>query len=397
MPAVGPLIYVTRTVPSYRVGILRQLNSRLNGRLVVCQGPPPHGSSLGHIKAELGTDLRVVHLKNWWIGGEKLHLQSLQPVFRAHGRPTAILAEESPRSISLPVLMAVSKARRIPIGLWGHFSSNHRAFSTTHPADLYRVSLARLADACICYTDGIAEMLKPHISASKLFVARNTLDTNALFDWHSRLSEEGKTAVRERLGLPADWHFVTFIGRLIKEKGTETLLRVVRRLQDTGKVGLVVIGDGPDRASMESKVAALNLQHIYFTGALPSYKESSPYLFASDVMLLPGYVGLAVNHAFALGLPVVTHASPGEMRYHSPEIEYVIDGYNGRIVQHADVAALAESTLEILADLPQFSARAHTYAQSRLKMEYMVDGLESAFRYLESSTFRSENERSRFG
>ena len=49
---------------------------------------------------------------------------------------------------------------------------------------------------------------------------------------------------------------------------------------------------------------------------------------ASDAVVIPGYVGLAVNHAFAHGLPVITCQS----ELHSPEIDYVEPGINGLIL-----------------------------------------------------------------
>ena len=51
-------------------------------------------------------------------------------------------------------------------------------------------------------------------------------------------------------------------------------------------------------------------------------------------MLNPGLVGLSVLDAFALGLPMVTCDLP----YHSPEIEYLVDGENG-LVLAADTSA----------------------------------------------------------
>src|SRR3546814_15903003 len=48
----------------------------------------------------------------------------------------------------------------------------------------------------------------------------------------------------------------------------------------------------------------------------------------ADALVIPGYVGLAVNHAFAQGLPVVTRRH----ELHSPEVEYIEHGRNGLIV-----------------------------------------------------------------
>jgi glycosyltransferase involved in cell wall biosynthesis len=45
-------------------------------------------------------------------------------------------------------------------------------------------------------------------------------------------------------------------------------------------------------------------------------------------VVIPGKVGLAVNHAFAHGVPVITRLSD----LHAPEVEYIRPGHNGLIV-----------------------------------------------------------------
>lgn len=380
MAANPPYLYVARTIPSYRIGVLSELNSRLNDRLVVCSGDPPH--SLKQLSNSRQDSFRTVHLTNYWIGGERLHIQNIRPVFKAYGRPAAIIAEESPRSLSLPVLLTLARLRRVRIGLWGHFSSNWRPFSLRNWQDRYRVRLARRADAVVCYTEGVASLLRPYVDNARVFVARNTLDTRALTELYEGLASEGKVAIRKRLGLPPDHPVLAFLGRLIPEKGTRTLVRIAERFQRDRPSTLIVIGDGPERATMEQAAREAGLD-VRFLGALTAYDESSDWLFASDVMVLPGYVGLAVNHAFALGLPVVTHSSPGAMRYHSPEIEYLIDGRNGYIVPHEDVEAFCEAIEEVMRRQDEFARQALAFARENLTVERMVDGLAAAFRYLE--------------
>ena len=55
----------------------------------------------------------------------------------------------------------------------------------------------------------------------------------------------------------------------------------------------------------------------HFRGPIYDSDTLSRIFRAGDALVIPGYVGLAVNHAFAHGLPVVTCQSP----MHSPEIE----------------------------------------------------------------------------
>lgn len=377
-----PVFYVARFVPHYRVPVLERLNARLDGRLVVCAGQPPHASSLRSIGGEEADGYRTCHLRNYWLRGEALHAQPYGRAFRTYGPPSVILAEESPRTLTLPLLMR--RAHRVGAGfvLWGHFSSNDRPFDPKrHLADRYRMGVARRADACVGYTESVTDLLRPYVPNERLFTARNTLDTDVLFALYDRLECEGRTAVRSRLRLPASEPVLAFIGRLIPDKGLDLLLDVFQALRRRRPARLVLLGDGPERVSLEARIARERIEGVHLLGAMPGWAESAPYLYAADVMVMPGYLGLAVNHAFAFGLPVVSQGAPPGIRFHSPEVDYVRHGENGMLAAHGDVEALLEAVEHVLAHHEQFSRKAGAYAREHLTIDKMVDGLEAAVRY----------------
>ena len=377
-----PIFYVARMVPRYRVPILEGLDERLGGRLIVFHGNPPKGSSLAFLTRTQPPSYRCVPLKNVWIRGETLHVQDVTLPFRKHGRPGVILAEESPRSLSLPPLLLAAKAWHVPTVLWGHFSSNVRALSTGNVADRYRIWLARQARACLCYTEDIREMLTGFIDPERLFVAANTLDIRPLLARRDELVREGgKAAVRQRLGLPPDRPIVVFPGRLDQKKGIHRLPEIISQVTGNTTPGLLLIGDGPDREALRRSANRV-LDHVRCTGAL-SPEAAAPYLFASDVALIPGPAGLAVNHAFALGLPVIAQRSPGPERYHSPEIAYVQHGSNGLLVPYGDNRAMANAVEAALRDLDRLSTNALEYAKTRLHPDRMIDGILEALHYAE--------------
>ena len=381
----APVFYVARFVPAYRAPVLERLDAALGGRLVVGSGAPPGTSSLGKLASDNPFPFRHVRLPDWWIGGERLHVQRFGPLFRAFGDPAVVLAEETPRSPTLPLLLRHARRRGAGRVLWGHFSSNDRPFEPTrHPFDRYRLALARSVEACVCYTEPIADLLRPYVPDERLFVARNTLDLDPLFRLHETLDREGRATVRRRLGLPVDEPVVAFLGRLIPEKGTALLLDVFARLRAEQPAHLLVIGDGPERSAMEERVERERLPDVRFTGALTDAADLAPYLFAADALCIPGYLGLAVNHAFALGLPVVSRRAPEGRRYHSPEIAYVEHERTGMLCAWDDPADLVRGLRHVIGHRTAFSERAHAYARTYLTLDRMIRGLADAVHYAET-------------
>ncbi len=377
-----PIFYVTRFLPGYRVPVMDRLNRALDGRLVVFAGQPPGGQAFEALGNDAAGSFRSVPIENRWLFGDRFVAQSFRKAFSGFPAPRAVLAEEAPRSLTLPLMLR--RARRSGAGtiLWGHFSSNNRPLHAGHPLDRYRLSLARNANACVCYTEGIADLLRPHLPAESIFVARNTLDMAPLFRKRKELEREGRSEVRKRLGLPNRQAVLCFLGRLIPEKGTTLLLDVVGTLQKDMKVTLLVIGEGPDGSTMRQRVDKLGLVDVRFLGSITGVEELGPYLFAADLMLNPGYLGLSVNHAFGMGLPVVSRRAPAGIRYHSPEGEYVRDGENGLLRSWEDPSDLVRGVHDALAIRERLSQGAVRFAEEELLLERMVAGLVDAIRFV---------------
>lgn len=108
---------------------------------------------------------------------------------------------------------------------------------------------------------------------------------------------------------------VLFIGRLEKRKGVMYLLRamadVQQRLPDAW---LDVVGDGPDRAKLETMVHDLGLKHVRFHGKVDD-AEKIRMLHAATVFSSPARYGesfgIVLLEAMAAGTPIVAGDNPG--------------------------------------------------------------------------------------
>jgi len=108
---------------------------------------------------------------------------------------------------------------------------------------------------------------------------------------------------------------VIFAGRLIKEKHVDLILEAVKIIKETRPdIQCRIIGDGPERQSLEKKAALLGLlANVVFTGKLSEGKEVIALMKASRVFVIPSTregFGISALEAMACGLPVVTSNDP---------------------------------------------------------------------------------------
>jgi len=132
---------------------------------------------------------------------------------------------------------------------------------------------------------------------------------------------------------------------------------------------MIFIGGGIDAYLIED--AAREHSWIHYLG--PVFGDEKIPLFAiSKVFLMPGLVGLNILDTFALETPLVTTDVP----FHSPEIEYLIDGENGRMVEKSDDPKIyGDAVIDLLindSERQKLIVGCRT-ARERYTLETMVD------------------------
>jgi glycosyltransferase involved in cell wall biosynthesis len=157
------------------------------------------------------------------------------------------------------------------------------------------------------------------------------------------VGEKDEALLRQSLNIPPNAAVGLFCGGLNRRKHVPFLLDAATRIRSVlPQFHLLVVGDGPDEGLVKQAAAANSW--IHYVG--PSYgQDRAKYFAISDVMLMPGLVGLAIVDAFCASLPLVTTDIP----IHSPEIAYLDVGKNGLITMF-DVGAFAKETVSLLRD-----------------------------------------------
>lgn len=141
---------------------------------------------------------------------------------------------------------------------------------------------------------------------------------------------------------------VVFAGRLVPEKGLDTLLRAFAQiLPSVPGARLLVAGDGPERARIQELVDELKLStDVALLGHVPA-AEMDRHFAAAWVQAVPSRwsepFGLTAVEAMMRGTAVVASGSGGLA-------EIVRDGETGVLVPPDNVDALASALLRLLGD-----------------------------------------------
>ena len=145
---------------------------------------------------------------------------------------------------------------------------------------------------------------------------------------------------------------VLSVGRLVKIKGHDDLVRALALLRDRGLAfRAVIIGEGPERETLEEQVRQFGLEAVVtLPGAVSQddlvgvYRDASVFVLACRVLKndrdgLPN----VILEAMSTGLPVITTPVSG-----IPEV--VRDGINGLLVPQRDPKALMSAIEQLLPD-----------------------------------------------
>lgn len=133
---------------------------------------------------------------------------------------------------------------------------------------------------------------------------------------------------------------IIFTGRLTKVKKLDQILEAIKILKDKGVYcNLVMIGEGSERAKLESLVLSLSLENnVWFYGSCYDETQIGSFFMSSKVCVAPGNVGLTAMHSLVYGIPVVTHSNFDDQM---PEFEAIVDGVTGSFFRKDDIIDLA--------------------------------------------------------
>lgn len=146
----------------------------------------------------------------------------------------------------------------------------------------------------------------------------------------------------EKKQIKSDVITLTYVGRLIREKGVHILIEALAHVKNLECFQLVIVGDGPCRRELETLSEKYGISDkVNFVGF---QKNVSDYLKKSDIFVHPAIweegFGIAIVEAMREGLVCVAFRKGA-----IPEI--ITDEVNGYIVNECSTEALAKKLDEI--------------------------------------------------
>lgn len=349
----GRLAVQQRVLPSYRVPFFELLASACDGGMSLFTGLPRPSEGIAATN-----QLQIANYKQ----GKNIHLFG-GPFYLCYQRglldwlenwnPDALIVEANPRYLSTPSAVRWMHQQKKPVLGWGlgapPSGSRKRRWR----------SFISEFDAMIAYSRrGADEYAALGFPREKIFVAHNSVSAPPAFSTPLKPST---------FDLPP---YILFVGRLQVRKRIDLLLRACARLEPSPR--LVVVGDGPERESLESLA-----KEIYpaaeFIGARHGAALKT-YFREADLFVLPGTGGLAVQEAMSYGLPVIVAQGDGTQ-------DDLVRGENGWQIPPDDFDALLAAMKEALSDaerLRQMGEESYRIVKEEINIEKMVDAFVAA-------------------
>ena len=157
--------------------------------------------------------------------------------------------------------------------------------------------------------------------------------------------EFDRAEFRKRFALPEE-KIVLFVGRLVYEKGVQTLMSAIPKILSRVNAKFVVVGDGGMRDSLMRQVVSMRLTHrIVFTGFLDEDSLRKLYQVA-DVCVVPSLYepfGITALEAMAAKTPLVASNTGGLS-------EIVEHDNTGTKVSHGSADSVAWGVTRVLLD-----------------------------------------------
>lgn len=202
-----------------------------------------------------------------------------------------------------------------------------------------------LADALLLYGHRAKEIsIESGYPKEKTHVIYNSLDYDKQLISRHALRNIAINENKKKYYSGGDGAIVT-VARLIQSCRFDLLidaLEILKKDYDK-KPEVIIIGEGPEYDFLMSYAKQKNVDsQITFMGACYDENVLSRVIYAADVTVSPGKVGLLAMHSLNYGTPVITH---NNFEFQMPEYEAITDNVTGSFFEYNNSESLAKEIL----------------------------------------------------
>lgn len=362
----GRLAIQQRVLPGYRAPFFDLLASHCDVGMSLFTGSPRKRE--GIVTTSKLTVARYTQGQNIHIFDGPLYLCYQRGLIEwlQEWNPDVLIAEANPRYLSTPAAVKWMHERHKPVIGWGLGSPSPQPLSQRARGAGARVwaKFINQFDAMIAYSQrGAEEYAALGFPRGNIFVAHNSVSAPPSFPLPSR-----PPTFDER-------PYILFVGRLQARKRVADLLLACLATEMNPR--LVIVGDGPERKSLEESAKTL-YPAAEFVGAKHG-AELVPYFREADLFVLPGTGGLAVQEAMSYGLPVIVAQGDGT------QDDLVREGVNGWQIPPNVIHYLIHVMKDALSDvarLRRMGEESYRIVKEEINIEKMAETFVQALHQL---------------
>ena len=159
----------------------------------------------------------------------------------------------------------------------------------------------------------------------------------------SPLSIEEKQSLKEKLGIKEDKVFVS-CGQLIPRKNYLNLVKKWNEIRC--KHGLYIIGDGPEKKTIEQYIKSNNMDNVHLLDYM-RHERLFEFFRACDCFIFPSredIYGHVVNEALSQGLPVISTDKVNASK------KLIKNGYNGYLLNDIESQDLEKMIEDVISN-----------------------------------------------
>ena len=203
---------------------------------------------------------------------------------------------------------------------------------------------------------------RDHYASLGLDAERIEVIPSGVQNQDGRIPKGAPEEIRKETGVKEGQVLITSVSRLVEGKGHDDLLRAGYGFP------MVIVGDGPYRASLEGRGAILPGER----------RDVASFLAAGDIFVLPSRLpegcSNSVLEAMAVGRPVIATRTGG-----TPEI--IEDGETGLLVPPGDPVALRAAIMRLAGDA-ELRKRLGSAGRERVLRDFTVEKMVKSYEAL---------------